>query len=228
MHDLLNDPDIREKLSTWDGVYKPFNPNSILRLDFETYSEAGYDWNGDKWVSPRGGTKNGILLVGAWAYSEHPSTEVLYCSYAFDDEPVQHWIPGAPAPQRLLAHIAAGGVVEAHNWFFEYAVWTNVCVPKLGWPPVTPEQFDCTMAKGQAWGLPGKLEKMAEVLKTQHQKDMAGNTVMKKLTKPRNPTKKDASLRYTPESAPDDFQKMYSYGDDDVLTQQDCLSSTVR
>ena len=44
---------------------------SYLFLDFETFSEAD------------------LKKVGSYAYAEHPTTEVLICTYAFDDEPVQ-------------------------------------------------------------------------------------------------------------------------------------------
>ena len=46
---------------------------SYLFLDFETFSEAD------------------LKKVGSYAYAEHPTTEVLICTYAFDDEPVQAW-----------------------------------------------------------------------------------------------------------------------------------------
>ena len=45
---------------------------SYLYLDFETFSEAD------------------LKKVGSYAYAEHPTTEVLICTYAFDDEPVEH------------------------------------------------------------------------------------------------------------------------------------------
>jgi hypothetical protein len=79
-------------------------------MDFETYSEAGYIWDGaaGKWRAPPGATKKGIFAVGAAAYSEHPSTEILCLAYDLKDGlGPRLWIPGTPAPQELFDHIAA-------------------------------------------------------------------------------------------------------------------------
>ena len=43
-------------------------------LDFETRSEAD------------------LKKVGAWAYSEHPSTEVICACWALDDELIREWV----------------------------------------------------------------------------------------------------------------------------------------
>ena len=54
----------------------------MIRLDFETYSEAGFVWDGalSKWGAPPGATKKGLLVVGSRAYVEHPTFEVLTLS----------------------------------------------------------------------------------------------------------------------------------------------------
>ena len=56
-----------------------------LHMDFETRSEAD------------------LTKVGVDVYARHPSTEVLMCGYAFDDEPVKLWVPveGEPMPDEL-------------------------------------------------------------------------------------------------------------------------------
>ncbi len=58
----------------------------LADMDFETYSEAGYKLVNDKWRAIEGkGKQGGIMRVGAYVYSEHPSTEVLYLSYNLKD-----------------------------------------------------------------------------------------------------------------------------------------------
>jgi len=102
----------------------------VAKIDFETYSEAGFVWDetGQTWRSPPGASKKGISAVGALAYAEHASTEVLTMSYKLPGwNAPRRWRPGLPAPIELFEWIAAGGLVEAHNAMFERAIWHFVC-----------------------------------------------------------------------------------------------------
>ena len=95
-------------------------------FDFETYSEAGYDFDG-KWRSITKSPPHGIGAVGAPVYSEHPSTEVLSLAYNLKDGiGPRIWTPGCPPPTDLFDHIAAGGLLEAWNSAFEFYIWKNV------------------------------------------------------------------------------------------------------
>src|SRR5690606_25890217 len=85
-------------------------------LDFETYSEAGFEWSEERqrWVQPAGasGTAKGLPLVGAAVYAQHPSTEVLCMAYNLKDGTgPKLWHPGLPPPADLLAYLAAGGLI---------------------------------------------------------------------------------------------------------------------
>jgi DNA polymerase len=51
------------------------------------------------------------------------------------------------------------------------------------------ERHRCTLAQSHACALPGKLEKVAEVLGLPHQKDKAGERLMRDMAKPRKPRK---------------------------------------
>jgi DNA polymerase bacteriophage-type len=190
-------------------------------MDFETYSEAGFIWTGTRWVSSAGkGKQGGIGVVGAWAYSEHPSTEVICLWYDLKEGRGRRcWKPGDAPPEDLFAHLR-DGLIEAHNSFFEYAIWTNVCVTKYGWPPLVLEQTRDSAAKCGAFSLPRKLETAAQVMGTVA-KDKAGHAVMLKLSKPRTPTKNNPSRRWTPENAPADFAKLYAYGEQDIVAEAD-------
>ena len=85
-----------------------------INIDFETYSELD------------------LKVFGAWAYSLHPSTEILCLSYRIDQEPIERWIPwrdGRNCPERLSWAIRARAEVHAFNAAFERCIWENL-IPK--------------------------------------------------------------------------------------------------
>lgn len=193
-------------------------------FDFETYSEAGYtfDEKSQKWRSITKSPPHGLGAVGAAAYSEHPSTEVLSLSYNLKDGLGERlWLPGMPPPSDLFDHIARGGLLEAWNSGFEYQIWRNVCAARMGWPPLPFEQLRDAMAKSRAFSLPGKLGDAAKVLKVEDQK-LDGLKLINKFSKPRNPTKNDPRKRIRP-TDPDqvdgDGQKFYDYNIGDTRAE---------
>lgn len=137
------------------------------------------------------------IKMGAWLYSLHPSTEPMVLSYKIGDGPTRRWHPGyphldieeSPYPQDLMDAIEEGWLVEAHNRFFEFCMWTNIMVPLYGWVPIKREQWRCSAAKAAYYGLPRALENAVKALKLPIEKDMEGNKLMRKLCKPRKPTK---------------------------------------
>jgi len=199
-------------------------------LDFETYSEAGYVWNEatGKHEAPRGARTKGLPTVGASAYTEHPSCEVLTASYDLrDGHGITRWRPGDPPPQRLFDHLARGGLIEAHNSMFEYFVWVNVCTPKHGWPALEPYvyQIRCSSAKARVASLPGGLDNLAAVLGTRA-KDPAGKPLMKLFSMPRDPTKKDLRRRILPTDEPEKFEAYQAYCDGDILSEGEASAAT--
>lgn len=196
-------------------------------MDFETYSEAGYVWNEgtSKWVclpnAPQ--SKKGLTVVGASVYTEHPTAEVLTLSYDLcDGRGLRRWRPGLPMPLDLFEHLAAGRPIEAHNAMFERLVWENVCVPKYGFPPLNPYLLRCSMATARVNNLPGALANLGAVLQVDAQKDKDGKRLLDKFSVPRNPTKADARTRIRVEDEPDEAERLYSYCDRDVETEQAC------
>lgn len=200
-------------------------------FDFETYSEAGFVWvapgeNPKKplgyWTclpnAPQG--KKGLSIVGASVYTEHPSAEVLCLKYDLGDGVRRFWRPGMANPQDLFDYLARGGSLEAHNAMFERLVWENICTPKYGWPPLNPYVLRCSMATARTNNLPGKLEKLGEVLGLEVQKDKDGKRLLDKFSIPRNPTKTDPRTRIRPDDDPADAERLYGYCDTDVLTEQ--------
>jgi len=174
---------------------------TTLHIDFETYSAAD------------------LPVCGLDNYASDPTTGVHCIAWAFDDGLVEI-IGGASRrwpelPDAISAHIKNGGEVVAHNASFELAIWNKVCVPKYGWPLLSPKQMRCTMAQAYAMSLPGSLEKAAAALGIPQQKDVAGSRIMMQLAKP----KVDGGF-WTPEEAPEKFQRLYDYCKQDVEVER--------
>ena len=197
-------------------------------MDWETFSTAGLEWDGTRWRAlPGAGNKRSISAVGAAAYAEHPSTDILTLSYRLPFWPagqVRRWRPGLPLPQDLFDWIAQGGLVEAHNVMFERLVWLHVATRRYGFPPLPAAQLRCSMARARVNSLPGALGDLTAVLGTTKQKDADGKRLLTKFAQPRNPTKADARLRITPADDPADGERLYSYCDDDVLAEEEASS----
>lgn len=165
----------------------------MIHIDFETRSEVSV-WD-----------------VGAWAYSCHPSTEVLCIAYARDDgEIFLENNPGAGMP------LFGNGVFIAHNAFFERCIWENVLCKKYKWP-FMPAQWQCSAAMAAAHALPRSLAGCAEALGLDVSKDMAGKRIMMKMSKPRKPTKNNPSKWF---EDPKDFEKLYEYCKNDVEVER--------
>lgn len=146
-----------------------------------------------------------IRTSGSWRYSLDPTTEVLCMAFR-----LPHWDEGRTALWHpVMPHLGitdegdtddlleffdwvdAGGLVEAHNAFFERGIWRNICEPKLFWPTIPHKQWRCSAAKCAAHALPRGLGDAADALDLTIRKDEEGAVTMKKMAKPRNPTKAD-------------------------------------
>lgn len=190
-------------------------------MDFETYSEAGYlfDDAANKWRPISKSPPHGLKAVGASVYSEHPSTEILCLSYDLEDERgARLWVPSMAPPTELFDHIARGGLVESWNSGFEFYIWKNVCVARMGWPALPLEQQRDAMAKANAYSLPGKLGESAKALDTTRKID-DGTRLLNKFAKPRKPTKKDPRRRLHPDDDPADAAKLFEYCVGDIKTE---------
>jgi DNA polymerase len=223
----------------------------LPEFDWETYSEAGYAWNDaeQKWESLPGlsDQNRGLSAVGVYNYVQHPTFEVLSLSYNLKDGyGPRFWTPpadlrpfvwdgiGPPSdlvnfgadprhPWPLIDHVARLLLIEAWNEEFEHVVWNLYCCIKWGWPALSHEQARCAMAKASASCYPRALDNVAIPLKlpVEFWKDEAGKPLIRKLTVPKKPTKRDPSLRYTRESAPEDFAKFDAYNVQDIITESE-------
>lgn len=196
-------------------------------LDFETASDAGYDWDPvkGKWCSLPGidQTKRGLSVVGSRNYVEHPSFRVLSLAYnLLDGQGTHKWVPGQEPPYDLLDHVRTGGRLSGWNiGSFEWYVWNIYCVREFMWPYLSLENLYCTMAKARASAYPGALKDAGAVMQLVNQKDKDGDRLLKKFSMPRQPTKGDPRVRILPEDDPEDFQRLLAYNVRDVDAEQE-------
>lgn len=199
----------------------------IADFDFETFSPAGYIWDGKSFHPPAGAQKKGLPAVGAAVYAEHPEAEVLSLAYNLKDgRGPRVWQPGETLPYDLFGYLEAGGLIEAWNVGFEAWIWDKVCVPKYGFPALPSTQLRCAKAKGQAYGLPPSLATAGEVLKIPSPKDTDGKRLIEKFCVPQNPTKKQPNVRIYPHDDPQDFLNMISYNKRDIEAEAEISSFT--
>lgn len=150
-----------------------------------------------------------VTKVGAFAYAEHPSTELLCMAYAAAEGPVMLWTPGEAWP------VPAGAcpVIVAHNIDFE----REVIGAKVG-PVYDSFEWLDTAALAARMSLPRNLEELGAFFG--HEKDMEGQRIMKKLCAPRRASKDNLDKWWTPASKPEDFQKLYDYCRQDVVVMR--------
>lgn len=143
-----------------------------LHLDYETRSTVD------------------LMKAGSHAYFEHPSTEVLCAAYSFDKEEPNLWQPYERLEQRVVDHIASGGIITAWNATFERLASRHI-MPRHGWPKIADEQFRCTMTEAFGMAFPGKLDKAAPAMGLEIHKDDKGYRLMMQMCKPRAPRKNE-------------------------------------
>jgi DNA polymerase len=192
-----------------------------------------------------------LKQCGAWKYSLDPSTEVMCLVYRlpyWSEGVTQIWTPAFPrlgivetfheeSLLELCDWIDTGELLEAHSAFFERAIWTNILTPRYGFPLPDPQTWRCSAAKAAAHALPRKLEDAGAALHLDIQKDIEGHKLMKKLSKPRKPRKKEretwVASGHKLEEMPllwwedlASFQRLWQYCATDVLAEE-CLSESL-
>lgn len=187
---------------------------SYLYLDFETFSEAD------------------LKKVGSYAYAEHPTTEVLICTYAFDDQPVQVWdcTDGSDMPGDL--HRALRRLVKPNSRI--KMVWHNGSmfdrlVMKHCWGFDIPVSNTIdTMIWAFRHALPGSLDALCEVLgvSADNAKDKRGKALIQRFSKP---TPKNYKIRrYTAETHPDEWALFIKYAVSDITAMREVFHKLPR
>lgn len=167
-----------------------------LHLDYETRSEAD------------------IKKVGAYAYAAHPSTRVLMLGWAFDDEPVQLWLPHREHMPSLLRDGLDDPFVckKAFNAAFERLI-TRHC---LG-IEIPPEEWTCTMVESYYLGFAGGLNNVLKAVGLPP-KDPRGDRLINMFSKPAPKNHKAEWYDHT--NRPDEFGEFGEYCVQDVVVER--------
>jgi len=182
-----------------------------LHLDFETRSEVD------------------LKTEGLGRYLEGRHTDVLCAAFAIEDNPVVLWNRKESLPPMLIDYIRDGGIIAAHNAQFELHIWNTILYRRFareGLPLIRLEQIYCTMAKCMAMSLPASLDKAADALQLENQKDMRGKRVMMQLSRPRS-KEGDVFTWWGEGDAPEKFETLYSYCKKDVEVEREVDKKTL-
>jgi len=162
-----------------------------------------------------------IQKEGGYKYAHHPSTQIVCMAYGYwngNNAEVFLWREGEPFPVGLRKAIEQDHLLVAHNAGFEFEMLNGPAGQKIGCPQTPPIQWIDTAARAAALGLPRSLEKAGAALGLDVQKDKKGHAIMLKLCRPRRKSQDNPSIRWTPETKPQDFQALYDYCVRDVET----------
>lgn len=182
---------------------------SLLFLDTETFSPVD------------------LKKSGAYAYSEHPETEIMICSYAFDDEPVRVWdsTDGSRMPEDLrkgLRRVQRGKAkLVMHNGLLFDRLLMREC-----WDiDIDPRNIIDTMICAFRHSLPGSLDALCQVLQVEEEnaKDKRGKALIQRFCKP---TPKNYKVRrYTSETHPGEWAEFLSYAKSDISAMREVYHS---
>ena len=185
---------------------------SLLYLDTETFSEAD------------------LKKVGSYAYAEHPTTEVIICTYAIDDGPVEVWDctcePVMPISLRVaLRNVMRGRMkIVGHNFLMFDRLIMKHC---WGFDIPVSNTID-TMIWAFRHALPGSLDALCEVLgvSADNAKDKRGKALIQRFSKP---TPKNYKIRrYTAETHPDEWAMFIKYAVSDITAMREVFHKLPR
>jgi DNA polymerase len=160
--------------------------------------------------------------VGVHRYAADPRTEVLCCAFAVDDQPVKLWTPGDAIPAEFReAASTPDWIAVAHNATFETAIEELLLASRYGWPLIPVERQRCTLAMASALALPGKLEKLADVLELSQRKDVAGHRLMLAMSKPRRARKGENADQVHWFDDHERLQRLYAYCMADIEVERE-------
>jgi DNA polymerase bacteriophage-type len=151
---------------------------------------------------------------GGFRYASDKTTTILCLSWAIGNGPVQLWWPGESIPKQLRDHVADGQECFAFNAQFDHLIWENIAVG-LGFPTMAIDQVHDLMAMGLAMGLPAKLDVVAKALGLSEKKDMTGQSLMRRLSRPRG-LKRDGSPIWV-QATSQELEQLGKYAKQDTI-----------
>ncbi len=166
-----------------------------------------------------------LKKCGAYAYAEHPTTEIMICSYALDDGKVQVWDatadPRMPRDlRRALREVCKDGtksrLVMQNGLLFDRLIMREV------WGIDVPvKNIIDTMVCAFRLSLPGSLEALCRVLEIDEDlaKDKAGKALIQRFCKP---TPKNYKVRrYSRDTHPEEWRKFIKYARSDISSMRE-------
>lgn len=164
--------------------------------------------------------------VSSYAYSVHPDADIVSAAWAFGSEDPEYWSPLSmakyiPQLELLWDKLKNGAKLLAWNVTFEFDIWNNVAVPKYHWPELRKEQILDVQAIALSMALPDALGECAKILGMQQQKDKEGDRLIKKLCRPRKPSKLNPYSRWRYLDARQDYERFFKYNIQDVVVERE-------
>lgn len=186
----------------------------LLFKDTETFSEAD------------------LKKVGAYRYSEDPSTEIILATYAFNDEPVEVYDPtkGRNIPRELRRCLAGlekpnyGLKLVGHN----FLQFDRLVIERCWGYKIHPTNIIDTMILAFRHALPGSLAALCEVLgvSAENAKDKRGKALIQRFSKP---TPKNYKIRrYTADTHPEEWAWFIKYGISDITSVREVFHKLPR
>lgn len=182
---------------------------NLLFLDTETFSPVD------------------LKKSGAYAYSEHPETEIMICSYAFDDEPVQVWdsTDGSRMPEDLRKGLRRVQRGKAKLVMQNGLLFDRLLMRECWGIDIDPRNIIDTMICAFRHSLPGSLDALCQVLQVEEEnaKDKRGKALIQRFCKP---TPKNYKVRrYTSETHPGEWAEFLSYAKSDISAMREVYHS---
>lgn len=175
---------------------------SVLAIDIETYSEVD------------------LPKCGVYAYTDHPSFEILLFAYAFDDEQTQivDLKKGETLPQHVLQALMSPEITKvAFNAAFE-----RTCISKHLGVHLSPVAWHCTAVQSAMLALPLSLDGVGEVLNIERKKFKEGSDLVRFFSLPCKPTASNGyRSRNLPQHAPDKWERFKAYCIRDVDAERE-------
>lgn len=171
-----------------------------VHLDFETYSDVD------------------IRKVGAYNYARHPSTRVLFASYAKNDGKIYRWDTSKKQeiPVKLYKLLTDPNIhIHAFNANFERLILKYVLKINL---PI--EKFRCTMIHAYGLSFAGSMDNVGEQigLPLFLRKDKRGKDLIRKFCQPQPASRKVSHWNHI--NAPEEWEMLGEYCDQDVEAER--------
>lgn len=169
-----------------------------------------------------------LKKCGSYAYAEHPTTEIMLTTYAFDDGPVYCYdaTDGSPMPRdlrRALRLFAKGytGDDGPRMVGANYLMFDRLLLRECWGYDITPRNIIDTMVLAFRHALPGSLAAQCEVLGVSEDlaKDKAGKALIQRFCKP---TPKNYKVRrYDHTTHPQEWRQFVAYAKSDITSMRE-------